>query len=160
MNLSNSLELTQEEKDWLQEQWKQIKWLWNFYFISNYGKVKSTFTGKDKILKTSLNKWYECINITFRRKTYSYKIHRLVWIYFIDNPENKPEINHIDCNKENNNFSNLERVTSKENSRHQWNNWLTCRKFLNSASAIHRSLKWNTLRNLKRFQWITHRIYI
>ena len=37
---------------------------------------------------------------------------------FISNPKNKPFINHIDCNKQNNKVSNLEWVTAKENTQH------------------------------------------
>lgn len=45
-------------------------------------------------------------------------IHRLLAIHFIANPNNKPHINHIDCDKGNNSLSNLEWVTRSENIQH------------------------------------------
>lgn len=45
-------------------------------------------------------------------------IHRLLAQYFLPNPNNKPQINHIDGNKQNNCLSNLEWVTAKENAQH------------------------------------------
>ena len=57
----------------------------------------------------------------YRKTTY---IHRLLAKAFLLNPENKPEVNHIDGNRGNNFLSNLEWVTHSENMKHAWNTGL------------------------------------
>jgi DNA-binding transcriptional regulator YiaG len=58
------------------------------------------------------------------KKQKLYLIHRLVAEYFIDNSKLHLQVNHIDCNKQNNHVSNLEWVTTKENMRHAVENGL------------------------------------
>lgn len=83
--------------------------------ISNTGKVRQAKT--KKIYKTQLMK-YEQFSPYVNGKKSCILIHRLVGETFISNPENKPQLNHIDGNKHNNHVSNLEWVTGKENVRH------------------------------------------
>lgn len=80
------------------------------YYISDKGRFYSTFT-KRIIKEQTDHKGYKYVEIG-RKK---YKVHRLVAKYFIPNPDNLPQVNHKDCDKSNNNVSNLEWVTNREN---------------------------------------------
>lgn len=108
----------------MKEIWKDIKGYEGLYQISNFGNVK-TFKRQgtdERILKSKED---GCGYLRVRLlKNYKYRIKyisRLVAIYFLDNPENKSEVNHIDGNKQNNNILNLEWVTHKENIQHAYN---------------------------------------
>lgn len=96
------------------EIWKDIKG-YPGYQISNKGRVWSTKS--NRCLKPYLNNsGYRMINIqAINGKRKGELIHRLVALHFLDNPEKKPEVNHIDRNKENNCVENLEWVTHGEN---------------------------------------------
>ncbi|AIY85357.1 helix-turn-helix domain of resolvase family protein (plasmid) [Clostridium baratii str. Sullivan] len=83
------------------------------YLIDEDGRIYSTIT--NKYLKTSINrKGYEGIKLNKK----SYRIHRLVAITYIENPNNLPQVNHKDGDKSNNNVSNLEWCTNGENQLH------------------------------------------
>lgn len=87
------------------------------YACSEDGEIINTQTGKP--LSKSINqKGYiqHCISIKGKRKIIF--PHRIVAELFVDNPENKPYVNHIDGNKQNNNCTNLEWCTNSENVRH------------------------------------------
>ena len=85
-----------------------------------YDKWGRCFGGK--YLKHKLDRYgYPIIRLTtIDRKAVTRTIHRLVASTFIPNPNNLPTVNHKDGNKENNNISNLEWCTCKENTIHGW----------------------------------------
>lgn len=90
----------------------------NHYLINNNGEILNSNT--NKILKGSYDKnMYIRISLCRNNKSRkTYKVHRLVAITFIENPENKMQVNHIDGKKYNNNINNLEWCTCKENLDH------------------------------------------
>lgn len=102
-----------------QEEWTHVNGFDGLYIISNLGSVKSFHKGYWKTLKSSKSKkGYLVVILCKNGKETSYQVHRLVALHFIPNPENKPQVNHIDEDKENNTVSNLEWMTNKENSNH------------------------------------------
>lgn len=91
------------------------------YEISDTGLVRHGA----KLLTPQLNsKGYLKISFSVKHKPHNRLIHRLVAIAFIPNPNSKPQVNHIDGNKLNNNVSNLEWVTNSENQKHSIANGL------------------------------------
>ena len=98
----------------IKEEWKTIEEYPN-YQISSMGRVKSLNykrTGEERIMKPYITK-KGYLRIKFLEK--KYLVHRLVAQAFLPNIENKPQIDHIDGNKQNNCVSNLRWVTNKEN---------------------------------------------
>lgn len=101
------------------ETWRAIAGTKGFIEVSNEGRVRSLLRGTPTILRTQVDgKGYHRIRVTIERVKMSYKVHREVARAFIENPDNLPQVNHKDGNKDNNNVSNLEWVTNKENANH------------------------------------------
>lgn len=105
------------------EIWKPIKDYEN-YEVSNLGKVKSlnyNRTGEEKILKPRKDKdGYLYVGLYKSGKRKFFKIHRLVATAYIFNPDDKPQINHIDCNRQNNCVENLEWCSLAYNTKHAY----------------------------------------
>lgn len=116
-----------------QEIWKPIAGFEGCYEISNLGRVKSlarvSKDGKqlrnvpERILIQAKTN-YPSVSLWKAGKLKVIKVHRLVATAFIDNPEAKPEVNHIDADRFNNKVSNLEWVTRQENVTHAHANGL------------------------------------
>ena len=98
------------------EEWRLINDFPN-YSVSNFGNVKNNKT--NRIMKLNVKGGYHNVSLINNNLKKTLKVQRLVALVFIENPENKPEVNHKDKNKLNNNINNLEWNTHLENCQHK-----------------------------------------
>lgn len=111
----------------IHEAWRDIEGYEGLYKVSNIGRVRSTprtFTkgGILRIYKAGAG--YLKLTLTKNGRQQQFYVHRLVARAFAPNPDNLPQINHIDGDKENNHINNLEWCNSADNMRHAWSNKL------------------------------------
>lgn len=111
--------------------------IWDSYEVSNLGTVRSvdrinSFVGRNQsgsyetkqlikgknLVAMTDNGGYKYVNLSKNGKYISAKVHRIVAETFIENPDKKPAVNHINENKADNSVSNLEWVTVKENNKY------------------------------------------
>jgi hypothetical protein len=117
----------------VEEVWRDVKLYEGKYQVSNLGRIKSlervvklfhggTFVKKEIILTPNKDKkgYLRVDFIPKRIENNSRMVHRIVANAFIENPNNLPQVNHINGIKDDNNVDNLEWVTSKENCIHSF----------------------------------------
>jgi len=109
----------------MEEVWKNLGFLgFSNYEVSNTGKVRTIKThlyhqGKEQ-------QQYYRIQLSQNGIVKKFMIHRLVALAFVSNPDNKPQVDHIDGNKHNNCVDNLRWVTSSENHLNPSTHYKTC----------------------------------
>jgi hypothetical protein len=117
------------------EKWILITELQGNYEISNIGRVRSVFkvisksdntvyTRKPKIIKSQLREGYQRVRLCIDNVRVTKSVHRLVAKYFIDNPNDLPQVNHINANKTDNAVENLEWCSASQNIKHAIKNGL------------------------------------
>ena len=140
------------------EIWKSVKGFECYYSVSNTGRVKSLKRVvshdegkgqrviKERIITNWMSNGYHNVSFSVDGKVSKHKVHRLVAMAFIDNPENKYTVNHIDGNKTNNKVNNLEWATLSENNKHAYNTGLFTTFGENQPTSI---LKYDEVKKIR-----------
>ena len=154
---------------------KPIKGFENMYEISNYGIIKSVDRNiicKDGQIKPIKSRYirpadngsgYKFVYLWKDNKQHRYYVHRLVDETFIPNPDNLPEINHIDNNKNNNHVNNLEWCSYGQNIKHAYKTGLKVatsnhlkRKILQYDKNMNFIKEWECTKDVQRSLGIYH----
>lgn len=161
------------------EIWKDILGYEGYYQVSNFGRVRSLTRSEvipylettrvrkrnGRICAPRFNRHYFQITLSRDGRKEQPPIHRLVAQAFIPNPDGKPQVNHIDGNKTNNAWTNLEWCTAQENAQHaiivlgidkSGGRQKTCKAITARNSA--ETLVFDSIRHAERAGFVRHMI--
>jgi len=151
---------------------KDIIWYEWYYQISNFGRVKTLvrrYKRKEKVLSNNkLKSWYETILLHKENKIKPFLVHRLVAKAFIENGNNKLEVNHKNWIVNDNRVENLEWCTKSENHKHaykylwrinnmSWKFWIDNQ---NSRKVIQKDKLWNIVKIWNSFSDIVKALWL
>lgn len=120
--------------------WKSIDNTNGKIEVNELGEIRSLLRGEPRILKTQASrKGYHKVRITIERRKFTLTVHREVAKAFVPNPDNLPQVNHKDGNKDNNSAANLEWCTNVQNAHHAienglWDSLLEAARVRNEAA--------------------------
>lgn len=146
------------------ENWKDIEGYEGLYQVSDLSRIKSVerikafgFLGdkpsKEKILSPRVYQHgYSFVVFRKDKKIYQKTVHRLVGQAFIHNPENKPQINHINGIRSDNRIENLEWCTNSENNKHAYRILGRKAAMLGKCGALNKKSKPVLVTNLKTLE--------
>jgi hypothetical protein len=135
----------------MKENWKDIEGFEGYYQVSDFGNVRSLdrefigTTGIRQVVKGKMMSYrsdkdgYNRALLSKNRVQKTIGVHRLVASAFISNPENKPEVDHIDASPQNNHVSNLRWVVSSENKLNPITRKRNSNACINRLKAKHKS---------------------
>lgn len=127
------------------EEWKDIKGYEGLYQVSSCGRVKTLpkkringtnfYIQKERIMSQQLKqKRYLGVCLVKDGIYKNFLVHRLVAEAFIENPNGYEQVNHIDCNKLNNEVENLEWCSREMNLKHAYEHGLLTRWMKNETN--------------------------
>lgn len=157
----------EERKDIPWCEWYQVSNLWRLKSLEKtmLNRWKYPAISKERILKTTLYRWYEQTNVKVNWISKLLRTHRAVCLAFIPNPENKKQVNHKNGIRDDNRLENLERCTNSENQLHSNRVLWTGRsgkcgkESMLSKKVIQKDKQWNIIKiwdsiNLAEIIWL------
>lgn len=124
------------------EIWKDIFGFEGYYQVSSMGRIKSLkYQGGPRIMRGGSAWGYKNIKLTINYVNTYFRVHKLVALAFLPNPDNKLEINHKNGIKHDNRLENLEWATRSENAQHSYDTGLQKPPHTGRTGALHPSSK-------------------